>query len=152
EAEQAPSPPAIRSLASDCIYLADDLGQGSAQTWVNAELALALLKRGVPTFVNAANFSRSLASTTRERLSSVAVSSTVGGVQIKWSHYRPQHLNLELTGDINLEIFVINYLFGSTDREPWDYWLQCLKQNHHDKLPVSDFCQSVLLQLGVPAQ
>ena len=37
----------VRSLADDCIYLADDLGQGSALTWINAELALALKERGV---------------------------------------------------------------------------------------------------------
>ena len=42
----------VRSLADDCIYLADDLGQGSALTWINAELALALKERGVPVFVN----------------------------------------------------------------------------------------------------
>ena len=40
------------ACADDCIYLADDLGQGSALTWVNAELALALDERGVPVFVN----------------------------------------------------------------------------------------------------
>ena len=67
-------------------------------------------------------------------------------MQIKWSHYWPRHLNLELAGDVNLEFFVINYLFGQPGAEPWDYWLQCLRQNHRDKLPVSEFCQSVLQQ------
>ena len=41
-------------LPDDCIYLADDLDQGSALTWINAELALALKERGVPVFVNGA--------------------------------------------------------------------------------------------------
>ncbi len=71
-------------------------------------------------------------------------------MQVKWSHYWPRHLNLELAGDVNLELFVINYLFGSPGAEPWDFWLQCLRQNDHEKLPLSDFCKSVLLQIGVP--
>jgi glycosyltransferase involved in cell wall biosynthesis len=33
---------------------------------------------------------------------------------------------------------------------PWDYWLQCLRQNGYGKLPVSGFCRSVLAQLGLP--
>ena len=51
-----------------------------------------------------------------------------GGVQIRWSHYWPQHLGLELTGSTNLELFVINYLFARPGTQPWDYWLQCLGQ------------------------
>ena len=42
----------VTRCADDCIYLADDLGQGSALTWVNVELALALQDRGVPVFIN----------------------------------------------------------------------------------------------------
>ena len=40
---------------------------------------------------------------------------------------------------------------ASPGREPWDYWLQCLRAERHDKLPLSDFCQVVLLQVGVAA-
>ena len=29
----------------------------------------------------------------------------------RWSHYWPQHLGLDLSGSVNLELFVINYLF-----------------------------------------
>ena len=56
---------------------------------------------------------------------------------------------MNLTGRLNLELFVINYLFGGRDREPWDYWLQCLAQNRYGKLPLSNFCRDVLLQIGV---
>jgi GT2 family glycosyltransferase/glycosyltransferase involved in cell wall biosynthesis len=137
-------------IADDCVYLADDLRQGSAQTWVNAELALALNDRGIPIFVNGAQLSPTLPQAARNRLRQlVPRGRPVGGVHIKWSHYRPNHLNLELAGDINLEFFVINYLFGRPGESPWDYWLQSLKQNHCEKLPVSEFCHSVLLQLGL---
>lgn len=146
-----PAAPAGR-LAEDCIYLADELEQGSALTWINAELALALSAQGVPVFINGgAPLSPTLPASTRRRLKPLALRETpTGGVQVKWSHYWPRHLNLELSGDLNLELFVINYLFGRTAAEPWDFWLQCLRQNGHHKLPLSEFCKSVLLQLAVP--
>jgi GT2 family glycosyltransferase/glycosyltransferase involved in cell wall biosynthesis len=152
DAERAPraSASAIHRLAEDCIYLADDLRQGSALTWMNADLALALQERGVPVFINGAQRSSTLPASTRRRLAPLALPKRpVGGVQIKWSHYWPRHLNLELAGDVNLEFFVVNYLFGSPGSEPWDYWLQCLRQSHHEKLPLSEFCRSVLSQVGV---
>jgi GT2 family glycosyltransferase len=39
-------------LPPDVIYLADRLDQGSALTWINAELALALKELGVPVLIN----------------------------------------------------------------------------------------------------
>jgi glycosyltransferase involved in cell wall biosynthesis len=120
---------------------------------MNADLALALHERGVPVFINGAQRSPTLPASARRRLAPLALpKKPVGGVQIKWSHYWPRHLNLELAGDVNLELFVINYLFGTPGSEPWDYWLQCLRQNHHEKLPLSGFCRSVLSQVGVPEQ
>jgi GT2 family glycosyltransferase/glycosyltransferase involved in cell wall biosynthesis len=148
---QRPPAAAVPRLAADCIYLADDLQQGSALTWINAELALSLDQRGIPVAIGAGQLSPTLSASTRDRLKRLTVPGRPsGGVQIKWSHYWPRHLNLELAGDFNLEFFVINYLFGQTASDPWDEWLQCVRQNQCDKLPLSDFCRSVLLQLDVP--
>ena len=143
---------AVRTLAEDCIYLADELDDGSALTWINAELALALQDRGAAVLVNGnAQLSRTLSPRARRRLAPASVKGVpVGGIQVKWSHYRPRHLNLDLAGDVNLEFFVINYLFGKPGAEPWDFWLQCLPQNGHVKLPLSEFCKTVLQQVGVP--
>jgi GT2 family glycosyltransferase/glycosyltransferase involved in cell wall biosynthesis len=140
-----------RVLADDCIYFADALDDGSALTWINAELALALHTRGVEVFVNGGKgLSPTLTSSRHRTLQSIALKEVpVGGIQVKWSHYRPQHLDLDLSGSINLEFFVINYLFGTTTAEPWDYWLQCLRQDGYDKLPLSEFCNQVLDQVGV---
>jgi GT2 family glycosyltransferase/glycosyltransferase involved in cell wall biosynthesis len=155
-AERARSAPAgnaaVRHLPRDCIYLADALDQGSALTWINAELAVALKDLGVPVVVNGERaLSKTLSRELGHRLSPLMLKGRpAGGIQVKWSHYWPQHLNLELAGDIDLELFVINYLFGRPNREPWDYWLQAVRQNGADKLPLSDFCRSVLLQIGVP--
>jgi GT2 family glycosyltransferase/glycosyltransferase involved in cell wall biosynthesis len=149
-----PVRPAARTLAEDCIYFADDLDDGSALTWASAELALALNRMGVSVFVNGARpFSPTLPAEARQGLRAVAIDSRPsGGVQVKWSHYRPHHLGLELAGDVNLELFVINYAFGAANEEPWDYWIQCLRQNQHAKAALSEFCRSVLLFTGVPAE
>jgi GT2 family glycosyltransferase/glycosyltransferase involved in cell wall biosynthesis len=155
----APSPPVsrplpatARSLPDDCIYLADDLGHASAFTWVNVELALALTERGAAVTVNGSRLSPTIDSAARKRLSRIAApDSPVGGVQIRWSHYWSRHLALELNGRTNLEFFVINYRFGRPGSEPWDYWLQSLRQNHYAKLPVSEFCGTVLEQIGIPS-
>jgi GT2 family glycosyltransferase/glycosyltransferase involved in cell wall biosynthesis len=147
-----PSRAEPRRLPADAIYLADRLDQGSALTWINAELAVALADLGAPVFVNGERpLSKTLSKELGHRLTSLAIPDPpLGGVQIKWSHYWPQHLNLELAGDVDLEFFVINYLFGRPNSEPWDYWLQTLRQNDAGKLALSEFCESVLLQVGVP--
>jgi GT2 family glycosyltransferase/glycosyltransferase involved in cell wall biosynthesis len=152
EFSSPPSASSIRRLAEDCIYLADALDEGSALTWINIELALALKDCGVPVYVNGtAPISPTVPGSSRRRLRSLGLDEKpVGGVQLKWSHYRPRHLNLDIAGDVNLEFFVINYQFGTPGAEPWDFWLQCLRQNHHDKLPLSGFCASVLQQIGLP--
>jgi len=147
-----PARPLPARLPPDAIYLADDLGVGSALTWINAELALSLSERGVPVRIRGSHLSSTVAAATRRRLQPLMTQdSCIGGVQLKWSHYRKEHLDLELSGDIDLEVFVINYVFGRPGDEPWDYWLQCLRQNHRHKLPDSEFCQSVLRQIGIQA-
>jgi len=147
-----PVPAGPRTLADDCVYLADDLARGSALSWINAELALALHRRGTPVFINgAAALSTTLSAEVRRELASLALDKKpVGGVQIKWSHYWSRHMNLELAGVVNAEFFVINYLFNRPGDYPWDIWLQCLRQNRHAKLPLSGFCKDVLVQIGVP--
>ncbi len=149
--ETRPTPSGRRSLPDDCIYLADALDDGSALTWINAELALALHARGLPVVLNGQSpLSPSLDGSARRRLASLAIKHpAVGGVQIKWSHYRPRHLTLDLAGTLNLEFFVINYLFSAPNADPWDFWLQCVRQNGYEKLPLSEFCDGVLEQLGV---
>jgi GT2 family glycosyltransferase/glycosyltransferase involved in cell wall biosynthesis len=137
-------------LADDVLYLADDVSQGSALTWINTELALSLADLGVPVHIRKSAFSGSALPHRRRELEALMLAEPpVGGVQIKWSHYWPQHLGLDLTGTANLEFFVINYLFGRPGSQPWDYWLQCLPQNRYTKLPLSTFCRDVLLQVGV---
>ena len=80
---------------------------------------------------------RQLLETRRER-------ARAGGIQIKWSHYWPQHLNLELNGRLNLELFVINYLFAQPGRNRGTTGCSASGRTATDKLPLSTFCQDVL--------
>ena len=135
-----------RALPDDVFYLADDVSQGTALTWINTELALSLASLGVAVHIPAATARGAQLKALKPMM---LAEPPIGGVHIKWSHYWPQHLRLDLSGAINFEFFVINYLFGRPGSQPWDYWLQCLRQNRYAKLPLSAFCRDVLLQTGV---
>jgi GT2 family glycosyltransferase len=138
-------------LPGDGFYFAADFSIANAFTWVMAELALALARAGVPVKIRRSELTPTLDPETRGALTRVMQDGApVGGIQLKWSHFWEQYLGTMLAGRVNLEFFVINYLFRQPNRQPWDPWLQCLPQNHYHKLPVSSFCRDVLLQVGVP--
>lgn len=151
--ERSPAPrPRATSGNRHLIYFADDLSSGSALSWVTAELVAALDRQGAEVAIRQGPLATSLAPDRRRVLTRLMrPSAPVGGVQIRWSHYWPQHLGLDLNGRLNLELFVINYLFARPHAQPWDSWLQCLRQNRYLKLPLSDFNRDVLTQIGVPA-
>jgi GT2 family glycosyltransferase/glycosyltransferase involved in cell wall biosynthesis len=154
EIDRAPSSPAShgtpRTPSRDRVYFADDLSHASALTWASSELILALAALGANVTVRKVDLPTSLGRHKRQQLAKLmADGQRTGGVQIRWSHYWPQHLGLELSGRLNLELFVINYLFGQPGNQPWDFWMQCLPQNHCRKLPLSRFCLDVLMQTGV---
>lgn len=141
---------AVRGEPRDAVYLADDLSQGSALAWAVADIALALRRLGVPVFLRHGSVTETLPSPARRELEALMRSEPPrGGTHVKWSHYWPRHLSVPLAGELNLELFVINYSFSRPGSQPLDHWLQCLLQNHHHKLPLSRFCRDVLLQVGV---
>jgi GT2 family glycosyltransferase/glycosyltransferase involved in cell wall biosynthesis len=145
------SSPRRAPVGEPLVYLADDLGPGSAFTWAGARLASALVRLGVGVALPAGRLGRALGKELVRELRPLQVARPpIGGTQVKWTHYWPQHLGRELDGDVNLELFAVNYAFSDPDREPWDHWTQCLRQNHHVKLPISRFCRDVLVQVGVP--
>jgi GT2 family glycosyltransferase/glycosyltransferase involved in cell wall biosynthesis len=132
------------------ICFVDDLSAGNALTWAIADLASALRRLDWPVHVMQGELSPSLSPDARRDLQAIMTPGPdPDGVQIKWSHHWPQQLFRDLTGRINLELFVINYLFANPGNQPWDYWLQTLRQNGCHKLPLTEFCRQVLLQCGV---
>jgi len=144
--------PAPRKAASDLVYFADDLSTKSALNWATADLVLALDRLGVQVALKRCTLPSDTDSPRRTALEKLMVpEQPVGGTQIRWSHYWPQHLERELNGVLNFELFVINYLFARPGTEPWDYWLQTVPFNRIRKLPLSGFCRDVLTQIGVPA-
>jgi glycosyltransferase involved in cell wall biosynthesis len=70
--------------------------------------------------------------------------------QIKWSHYWPTVQNIQLQGELNFELFAINYQLTQL-QTPLDNWIQNTCNNSYHKLAVSQFCKNVLLQAGCPA-
>ena len=153
QGDAAPAPrdaPSVLTLRDE-FYFADDLSRGSAFSWVDTELALALLRMGADVRIRKTTLQIGTEREAVEALEPLMVpTAPVGGVQVKWSHFWPQHLNVDLDGDLNLELFAVNYRFGAPGSQPWDYWLQCLSQTHTHKLAISEFCRQVLLQCGVP--
>jgi GT2 family glycosyltransferase/glycosyltransferase involved in cell wall biosynthesis len=150
-ADTTPSRAVRPATSHDEIYFADDLSVGSALSWVTTELVHALDRLGAPVTIREGDLSGSVSADRRRALTRLArPDPPVGGVQIRWSHYWPQHLGLDLHGRLNLELFVINYLFARPHAQPWDPWLQGLRQNGYRKLPLSTFSRDVLLQVGVP--
>lgn len=132
------------------VHLADDLGPGTAFAWSNAQLAAALVRLGQRVSVPAGPLGEALGGELERALRPLQTDRPVaGGTQVKWSHYWPQHLGREIDGDVNLELFAVNYAFADPGGGPWDPWMQCLRQNHHAKLPISGFCRDVLVQAGV---
>jgi GT2 family glycosyltransferase/glycosyltransferase involved in cell wall biosynthesis len=150
EAQAAPVTRGGHRLDRRHLYVADDLSVPSALSWVTTELIRALDRRDVPVAIRKTTIAPSAAAADRALLEQRMIDRVpVGGVQIRWSHYWPQHLGLDLNGWLNLELFVINYLFARPGSQPWDYWLQCLAGNGYGKLPLSTFNLEVLQQLGV---
>ncbi|HEV8308092.1 MAG TPA: glycosyltransferase [Methylomirabilota bacterium] len=137
---------------ADALYFLDDLSQGGALAWAVADLALALKHLGVPVHLTRGALADTLGRDVRRELEGLMVDRPhPDGTHLKWSHFWPRHLSRPLRGRLNLEFFVINYRFGQPGSQPWDYWLQCLRQTHSHKLPLTRFCQEVLEQVGVPA-
>ena len=134
------------------IYFLDDLSTGNALTWAIANLASALTHLDRPVYIREGRLSDTIDAATRQELAPImAARPDPEAVQVKWSHYWPQHLDRDLTGSINLELFVINYLFNHPEAQPWDYWIQTLRQDGCCKLPLTQFCRDVLMQVGVAA-
>ncbi len=143
--------PSSNRLPDDALHFDADLSIASAFTWVMAELVLALERAGAAVRIRRGELTPTLDRATRRRLEPLMIEGApVGGTQFKWSHYWQQYLGTVLAGRLNFEFFVINYRFSRPDAQPWDPWLQCIRQNHYQKLPVSSFCRDVLLQAGLP--
>ena len=150
------SPPPPQDLADDCIYLADalaqaqraDLGQRRARVGADGRWAFRCSSTAIaisasrcpPTRAAAA---RCVFATARRSAARRSSGRTTGR----------STSNLELTGDINLELFVINYLFGSPGASPGTTGCSASAATAVDKLPAERILPSrCSSQVGVPAE
>ncbi len=148
------APAAKRSLpaARPRIHLAVDMSSSNAFAWVAARLALALDDIGHAVSVRPSLLPDSIEWDDRTRLRALMADPGGDDVHVKWSHYWKPHLHQKLQGTINFELFAINYFFQDDDPAGFDYWMQEALRNGHAKLPISGFCQDVLVAAGMPRQ
>lgn len=133
------------------VHLAIDFSQGSALTWVAAELAVALTDIGQKVSIPLTKtLSPTIEKRLIQRLTDLISEKPYQTYQIKHNHYWPQFLMQEVSGLINAELFVTNYRFRG-NIHPLDMWSRNLVCNGLRKLPMSKFCQDSLCDIGVQA-
>ncbi|PIP12347.1 MAG: hypothetical protein COX49_06140, partial [bacterium (Candidatus Stahlbacteria) CG23_combo_of_CG06-09_8_20_14_all_40_9] len=121
------------------IHFAIDLSYSNAFTLVTVKLILALDSLGYRVSINPSFFSNMIAVEDRERLEQLMRKTPSKKVQIKWSHYWKPYLKQKLNGDLNLEIYNIDYFFKDNDKKKFDYWVKSILDNDYYKLPNSTF-------------
>lgn len=148
--ERNASRPRLRARPEPGLHLAVDLSDANAFTWATADLALALVRRGVPLSLTPSRPHTSIEGHKRELLSDLMRAPTRGSFHLKWSHFWPKHLKQPLHGDVNAEFFCTNYR-QRADGAANDLWMRHVRLNGNKKLAVSDFNREALLEVGVPA-
>ena len=132
------------------IHFSIDISSSNAFTWVTTKLALALDSLSCKVSINPTFLPNTIEVEDRMRLEQLIGKAHAKEVQIKWSHYWKPYLKQKLNGSVNLEIFAVNYLFKDNNKRNYDYWIKSVLDNDYYKLPVSTFCQDVLIEAGVP--
>ncbi len=131
------------------IHFAIDLSLSNAFTWVTVKLALALDSLGYRVSINPASLCNTIAVEDRIRLEQLMEETPGKEVQIKWSHYWKPYLEQKINGDLNLEIYNIDYLFNGNDKKEYDYWVKSMLNNNYYKLPNSTFSRDVMATAGI---
>lgn len=134
---------------SSQIHFAIDLSYSNAFTWVTVKLALALDSLGYGVSINPSSLPDTIAVEDRVQLEQLMRKAPGKKVQIKWSHYWKSYLKQKLNGNLNLEIFAINYFFQDNNKKKFDHWVKSILNNNYYKLPVSTFCRDVLIEAGI---
>ena len=147
--ENKQSKRARQSKDSSQIHFAIDISSSNAFTWVTAKLASTLDSLGYGVSIKPSSLPNTVAVEDRAHLEQFMKKTPAKEIEIKWSHYFKPYLKEKLNGDLNLEIFATNYFFKDNDKKKFDYWIKSVLTNNYYKLPISTFCQDVLIKAGV---
>lgn len=131
------------------IHFAIDISFSNAFTWVTVKLVLALDSLGYRVSISPASLCNSIAVEDRLRLEQLMKKTPGREVQIKWSHYWKPYLEQKINGDLNLEIYNIDYFFNDNDKKKYDYWVKSILNNIYYKLPNSTFSRDVMATAGI---
>lgn len=131
------------------IHFAVDMSCSTSFTWVTTRLALALTDLGYDVSVKPSSMPASIELEDHLPLQRLMAASRRDDVHIKWSHYWEPYMKQQLNGAINFELFAINYFFKANNTRLFDFWINDVLSNGNYKLPISNFCQDVLVNAGV---
>lgn len=134
------------------VHFGIPLASPNSFTWVTSQLALALDEIGVGVSIKPGKIDPSVGPDAKQRLRAMMRRPASRRVHIKWNHYWDPYLREEVSGEVNAEIFVTNYLYGKRPLHEVDYWMRHAALGRNRKLPISRFCQDALTELGVPEE
>ena len=144
-----PAAPAIAKSDAD-LHFAIPLDVGNSFTWVTAQLAEACEDAGMKVSLAAGKLDNSLGSDTRGRLARMMSRAESRKFQVRWSHFWKPYGTRALNGEINAEIFAVNYRYGRQAAQSLDHRIRHTVTNPYRKLPISSYCARMLTDLGVP--
>jgi GT2 family glycosyltransferase/glycosyltransferase involved in cell wall biosynthesis len=134
------------------IHFAIPLNTGNAFTWVTVQLALACEKAGMKVSLPPNEMHGSIEPEQQIALKRMTSRKASSKFQIRWGHYWKSYLMQPLAGEINAEIFAINYRYGRQATQSLDMWMRHTVMNPYRKLPISQYCSEMLTDLGVEQQ
>ena len=154
DGEIRPAPPvARRAIADDGaadLHFAVPIAAGNSFSWVVAQLALACEDVGMKVSLLPSAIDRQIGSAASSRLRKMMSRPASIKTQIKWTHFWDPYFKQALDGEINAEIFVTNYRYGTQPTAQLDRWMRHVVLNTNRKLPISGYTADALTELGVP--
>jgi len=140
--------PSVTKSDAD-IHFAIPLNTGNSFTWIAAQLAMACEQAGMKVSVSPSELHGSIAAEQQIALMQMMSRRPSSKFQVRWGHFWKPYLMQALNGEINAEIFAINYRYGRQPTESLDLWMRHTVMNPYRKLPISRYCAEMLTDLGV---
>ncbi len=140
--------PAVGMSVAD-LHFAVPINAGNSFSWVTAQLAMACQATGMKVSLSPGKLDHTIEGGERIALRRMMSRAPAKKFQIRWTHFWTPYLNQELTGEINAEIFAINYRYGRQPFRSLDYWMRHTVVNPYRKLPISHYCRDMLTDIGV---
>lgn len=131
------------------VHFAIPMETANSFSWVTAELATACQDAGMKVSVSPGKLSATIDRRQRAAIGRMMRRAPSPKFQIRWNHFWRPYMTQALSGEINAEIFAINYRYGPQPRQSLDQWIRHTVVNPYRKLPISQYCADMLADVGV---